>query len=99
MLIYEVTLEVDAELAEEYLQWLHEHVAEMLSLDCFESAKILRDCERPASFCVQYHLGGSADLRRYLDKYAPAMRAQGEARFGGRFRASRRILEPIAPSR
>ena len=50
------------------------------------------------AFCVQYRLRDAAALEHYLQEHAPRMRADGEARFGGRFSASRRILQPFAPA-
>ena len=49
--------------------------------------------------CVQYTLRDRASLDAYLRDHAPRMRAEGEARFGGRFRASRRVLECVPGAR
>ena len=46
--------------------------------------------------CVQYSLRDRAAFDAYLRDHAAAMRADGQARFGGRFRASRRVLRSAA---
>jgi antibiotic biosynthesis monooxygenase (ABM) superfamily enzyme len=102
MLIYEVTLQVDAGIAADYHAWLQAHVAEMLGLPGFLGADILQVCEplEPGcvGWCVAYRLRDRAALDAYLAEHAARMRADGMNRVGARFRASRRILQPAPPS-
>ncbi len=94
--VYEVNLDVDAAIAGDYRAWLQAHVAQMLALPGFESAQVF-DVAEPAeagrsAWCVHYRLRDAAALEHYLREHAPRMRAEGIARFGERFRASRRVL-------
>jgi hypothetical protein len=101
VIVYEVNLFVDAAIGGEYRQWLATHVAQILQLPGFIDARILEvlesdvepraQCEEVA-LCVQYTLRDRAALETYLGEHAPRMRGDGEARFGGRFRARRRVL-------
>lgn len=97
MLVYEVNLSVDADLAPAFMAWLPGHVAELLALPGFLSAEVLR-VEEPApeggetALCVQYRLRDRDALEAYLRDHAARLRAEGLARFGGGFRASRRVL-------
>lgn len=98
-IIYEVTLHVDADLAEEYDAWLAEHAAQMLALPGFIAAEISAlesEEESPAETgrVVHYRLEDRAALDAYFRDHAAHMREEGLRRFGGRFRASRRILHP-----
>jgi len=99
-LVYEVDLEVDAAIAADYRAWLSGHMAEILALPGFLGATISEVLE-PAppdgsvGLCVQYRLENEAAYATYLRDHAPRMRADGEARFGGRFRARRRVLRPF----
>jgi hypothetical protein len=99
-LVYEVDLEVEAAIAADYRAWLRGHVAEILALPGFRGATVSEVLE-PAppggsvGLCVQYRLGDEAAYAAYLRDHAPRMRAEGEARFGGRFRARRRVLRPL----
>lgn len=95
--IYEVNLDVDAEIAADYRAWLDAHVRDMLALPGFTDARVFEVVEPPATpgrihFCAHYALRDAAALDAYLLDHAPRMRAQGAARFGDRFRASRRVL-------
>lgn len=99
MIVYEVNLDVDAAIHADYRAWLDAHVREILALPGFVSAEILeyRDPAPAAgrrSLCVQYRLTDDAALERYLREDAPRLRADGIARFGGKFSATRRILGP-----
>jgi hypothetical protein len=94
-LTYEVALEPDAEILGDFEAWLEYHVDEMLELPGFAGASIHK-AEDPDSGAalrvVRYQLADRDALERYLTEYAPRMRAEGLARFGGRFRATRRIV-------
>ncbi|HSR65110.1 MAG TPA: DUF4286 family protein [Xanthomonadaceae bacterium] len=100
MLLYEVELAVEAGIAEAFRAWLPGHVAELLALPGFVSAEILA-VEEPApppgevALCVRYRLRDRATLDAYLRDHAARLRGDGLARFGGRFRASRRVLAPL----
>lgn len=97
--IYEVNLSVDSAIAAEFDDWLTEHVAAMLALPGFRSARIFapdRDAESSdarITRTTQYELDNRAALERYLDIDAERMRAEGVERFGEDLSASRRILE------
>jgi hypothetical protein len=93
--LYEVSLEADAEIAGPFDTWLRDHIADMLQFDGFRSAEILDDPAAPPGRIrrvVQYRLRDALALDDYLANHAPRMRAQGVARFGERFTAERRVL-------
>lgn len=99
-LVYEVDLEVETAIAADYRAWLRGHVAEILGLPGFLGATVSEVLEPapPAGFaglCVQYRLESEAAYAAYLRDHASRMRAEGEARFGGRFHARRRLLRPL----
>ena len=98
--IYAVSLDVDAAVIDDYLAWLQAHMRQIVALPGFTGAQLLRQDEPPAAegrVClqVQYTLRDGHALSDYLRDHAPRMRADGEARFGGRFRASRQVLHRL----
>ena len=101
MLVYEVNLSVDAEVAPAFAAWLPGHVADLLALPGFLSADIFR-IEEPAvapgevGLSVRYLLRDRAALEAYLRDHAARLRTEGTARFGGRFHADRRVLSPVS---
>lgn len=99
--VYEVALDVDAEVGDAFRAWLDAHVREILALPGFIDARLSRVDEPAATpgrlaLCVQYTLRDAAALEAYLRDHAPAMRADGQARFGGRFDAQRRVTTTLA---
>lgn len=98
--IYEVNLDLDAAIAADYRAWLHEHIAEICALPGFTGAQLFDVLEPVADpgrqrLCVQYALGDAEALETYLREHAPRLRADGMARFGGRFTATRRVLRVV----
>lgn len=97
MIVYEVDLEIDADVAVEYRAWLDAHIDEILALPGFAGASLATRLDpAPAqgrvSLVVAYRLADEAALARYLAEHAPRLREEGVARFGGRFAAARRVL-------
>lgn len=100
MVVYEVNLRVEREIAGPYLAWLKDHVAEMLGLPGFLSARIF-EAEGPAedpAWSIQYHMESRQALEDYFSRYALVMREKGLKAFGNRFSASRRILNLVHSS-
>lgn len=98
--VYEVNVDLDADIADAYLVWLDEHIETMCALPGFSGASVFEVIEPAADvgrqrFSVHYTLDDQTALDVYLRDHAARMRAEGESRFGGRFRASRRVLGPV----
>ena len=96
--VYEVNIDLDAGIEAEYRAWLHGHVAEILALPGFIDARVLDVVDPPpapgrVAICTHYRLRDEAALQAYFDQHAPRLRADGIARFGGKFAASRRVLQ------
>jgi hypothetical protein len=87
MVLYEVSIRVTPEASAAYRDWLTAHVAEMLAFEGFTRAEVFEDdpdADGAARLVVHYHV-----------EDAPRMRADGLARFGDRFTATRRILRRV----
>ena len=99
MVIYEVNLDVERGIADSFARWLGPHIRQMLEFPGFVSASWYERSEDSSESLVcwttHYRLESREDLDRYLENNAAAMRADGISRFGDRFTASRRILEPV----
>lgn len=93
--IYEVALEIDPEIADDFDEWLRGHVKAMLALPGFESAEVLvpEGPTRRTGRTVRYRLVDRAALEDYLETHATSMRQEAIDRFGERFSASRKVLE------
>jgi hypothetical protein len=97
--LYRVTIEVDVEAADGWLAWMRAvHVPEVLRERGFVRAVITRQEGAGAvvRFVVDYTVEDRGALERYFTEAAPRIRAEHEARYGGRARATRQILEVVA---
>ena len=105
MLIYEVNLTVDEDVAAAYSAWLRAHIREMLTLDGFEaaawytrsdSADAMSEGNAPTGtrhWTVHCQIESRDHLQSYFDGEAKRMRRDGQERFGAHVDADRRILE------
>lgn len=99
--VYEVNLSVEAAVAADFRRWLADHVRQMLAIPGFIDACVLEVIDPPpqagrSALCVQYRVHSMAALQDYFEHRAEAMRAEGLARFGTRFTATRRVLQALA---
>ncbi|GAA5068444.1 DUF4286 family protein [Lysobacter panacisoli] len=99
--VYEVSLDLDASIADAYRAWLDAHVREILALPGFIDGRVSEVIDPAAAegrvgLCVHYTLRDAAVLDDYLREHAPRMRAEGQARFGGRFLAQRRVMRVVS---
>lgn len=93
--VYEVTLSVDAEIAEAFDIWLAGHVTEMLQIAGFVSARVYAADDADDGRIVRvvhYVLESDADLAQYLAGPAELMRQSAIEHFADRFSVSRRVL-------
>ncbi|MFO1507649.1 MAG: DUF4286 family protein [Lysobacterales bacterium] len=100
MIVYEVELTIDVQIAQEYRRWLDRHVRDMLALPGFTGAELWERIDPPPPaervvLVAQYRLADRISFDRYLAEHAPRMREEGLRRFGGRFEATRRLLAPV----
>jgi len=104
MLIYEVNLTVDGDVAPRYSSWLREHVRELLELDGFEAAvwyvrseggDALPDTDDPTdprAWTIHYQVRDREALQAYFDDHAEQFRREGLEKFGGHVETSRRVF-------
>ena len=100
MLIYEVNLEVDKEAEQTFIEWLPFHIKQILVLPGFEKAnwfsiESLESSSDKVLWTVHYWVQNRELLEKYFTDHAPTLRADGLKRFGGKFKATRRILTEI----
>lgn len=97
MIVYEVRISVERAIEVDYRAWLDAHIHEVLATPGFQEAELLREDDDGARavWTIRYHLDSREALETYLRDHAPRLRADGQARFGNRFTATRRVLELV----
>ena len=102
MILYSVTITIDAEIESEWIDWMKRvHVPDVVRTGCFTGSHIYKliasDAANP-SYVMQYHCRSLAEYHRYRDNFAAALRKEHFDKFAGRFRGSRQLLEEVAPA-
>lgn len=98
-IFYNVTVSVSEDVHEDWLAWLkREHIPEVLTTGMFLRATLLRVHafeQGGYTYAVQYVCPDMAHYERYLQDFAPALRAQTEKRYGDKVVAFRTMLEVV----
>ena len=101
MIIYNVTINVEPEIHDEWFLWMKQtHIPDVLQTGMFSGHKMLKLLnEEPnntgTTYAVQYYCKDLDDLQRYLEQYAPALRQDSQNKFEGKFVAFRTFLEEV----
>lgn len=97
MFIYNVTVNVDDEIALEWLQWMREeHLPMVMATGCFKEFKFLKlltETEQGETYAIQYYVEALETLKFYQEVHGPGLRAETEKRFGEKALAFRTVLE------
>ena len=100
MIIYNVTVNIDNSVAEEWLQWMREvHIPEVMASTYFiksQIARVMGDEESGGvTYAIQYTARNMDDLMEYQRNHAPALQAKHSERYKDRYVAFRTMLEVI----
>ena len=91
---YEVNIEVQKDIYEEYMAWLQAHIQKMLAIPGFEKADLSeKNARGKYQLVVLYQLASKDHLDQYFENHAPLMRQEAFTRFGEKVKIERRILE------
>ncbi len=100
MIVYNVTVKVEAGIANEWLEWLqNEHISEVIGTGCFTKASILKllevdETEGP-TFAIQYFAESKAIYNQYMEKHAGILRQKSYEKWGNKFIAFRSVMQVI----
>ena len=94
MIAYEVTVDVEEVLVDGFMAYMRQrHIPDILATGCFAHAELNRASE--TRFRQRYLALTLADLERYLERHAPALRAHYALEFPKGTLVSREIWEEI----
>ncbi|WP_439131379.1 DUF4286 family protein [Polaribacter sp.] len=99
MYIYNVTINIDDAVHEEWLTWMETHILDVLNTGKFISAKftqVLVDEDMGGkTYSVQYTANSKEDLEDYYKNDAESLRIQSAKKFGDKMLAFRTELKLI----
>jgi hypothetical protein len=101
VIIYNVTVKVDKQIADHWLQWLlDEHIPGIMKTKCFYDYKVVRLLETDESegptFAIQYYTENMSGYTKYLEEFAPHFRQESVDKWGDSFIAFRSVMQVIA---
>ena len=100
MIIYNMTIKVEQQIADAWLQWLlDEHIPDVLATKCFTDYKVVRllevdDSEGP-TYAIQYQAESKADYNRYIEQHATAIRKKSFEKWSNQFIAFNSVMQVV----
>lgn len=101
MILYNVTVTVDPQIEDEWVQWMkEEHIPDVMKTGCFLENKFLRlKTERPdvdgITYAIQYFASDEQQIGVYLDSHAPSLQKAHAEKYGNQSAAFRTLLEEV----
>ena len=100
MIVYNVTIKVDNEVTDAWVNWMKsEHMPELMSTGLFIDCRLCRLLEQDevegVTYTAQYSLAGMDQYNDYIETHAEKMRDKSFKLFGGKFAAFRTVMEVI----
>jgi hypothetical protein len=98
MIIYNVTLNIDKSINQEWLTWIKEHIPQVLATGKFKEAKltkVLVDDDDAETYSIQFRAHSREALDAYYAEDAERLRKEGQLRFADKMLAFRTELEIV----
>jgi Domain of unknown function (DUF4286) len=100
MILYNVTVKINADLEKDWLQWMKEtHIPDVLNTGLFSGHKLCKilheEEDGGVTFAVQYFCANLDDFQLYQKKYAPALQKEHMDRYNGQYVAFRTLMEVL----
>lgn len=101
MIIYSVTISLDVNVHEDWLQWMKNvHIPDVMKTGYFTENLITRvlttaEGENGITYNIQYHCPSMIDLEEYQKNHAPSLQKDHTERYKDKFVAFRSILEKV----
>jgi hypothetical protein len=99
MVVYNVTVKINTEIAEEWLSWMRlHHIPNVLSTGAFHKCRLskldLKE-EDGITYVLQYDALSQEILTKYMIHQAPALQKEHIDRYANQFVAFRTVLDVI----
>lgn len=98
MILYNVTLNVNEDIAGDWLHWMTDkHIPDVMATGLFKDYKIYKiiSDDEGSTFSVQYFLNSMEDYETYKKNFATALQSEHSGKFKDKFVAFRTIMESV----
>lgn len=97
MIIYNVTVNVQDSVHDEWLEWMRsKHIPNVLATGLFAENKMYRvdepRSEEGTTYAIQYFCRSMDDYAKYRIEFAPSLQDEHQNKYGGKFVAFRSLL-------
>ena len=104
MYIYNITINVEESIHDEWLIWMEKHITDVLNTGKFVAAKlteVMVNEEAGKTYSVQYSANSKEDLELYYKEDAEQLRLDSYKKFGDKmvaFRTELRLVKEFYPT-
>ena len=102
MILYNVTINIDSNVHDEWLKWMKEvHIPDVLATGMFVESKIARilaEEEGGKAYSIQYFAEIWKTTTGYQKEFAPKLQADHQDKYNGKFGAFRTLLHIVHES-
>jgi hypothetical protein len=99
MIIYNVTVKIEDEVEEDWLQWMQdEHIPDVMDTGLFEDYRLCRlllDEDDGTSYAIQYFCKNMEQLEKYQEEHAEVLQQEHHQKYKDQYVAFRTLLEVI----
>jgi hypothetical protein len=101
MIIYNVTINIEDDVHDDWLQWMKDiHIPQVMRTGMFIDNSFSKLISREAdetgtTYVVQYLCESMDHYERYASEFAPALKAETEKRYSGKYVAFRTLMERV----
>ncbi len=103
MIVYNVTIQVLEEIAEQWVKWiLEEHAQEVLDTKCFHKYELFEiinhEEEGARTYAVKYYAEDIQQYEEYRDKFSKILISKGIDKFGDKMVGFRTLMKWLGSS-
>ncbi len=100
MIIYNVTVKVDSDIKDDWLQWMRDvHIPKVMDTGCFSDYDIMRlrypKDDEGKTYAFQYYCADMDQLETYHREFAADLQREHSEKYGSHVAAFRTILERL----
>ncbi|MDX1651413.1 MAG: DUF4286 family protein [Brumimicrobium sp.] len=99
MVVYNVTVSIDEEVSQEWLQWMREiHIPDVMATGHFKESRLCRvhgEEEGGVTYAITYLAHSQEELNTYQENHAHRLQGEHTKKFAGKFAAFRTLLSVI----
>ena len=99
MIIYNVTVNIENDVREEWLQWMkQQHIPDVMKTGYFienKICKVLVDEEQGTTYSIQYLCENLDKLKEYQQQHSPRLQKEHADKYANKYVAFRTVLEIV----